>query len=314
MIASFIFLKERYKLFQYLGAAVILAGIGISFLDSVLYKSGASQVQNSAIWCVLYFSNNIPSALSGVYKEIAFKSQPMDIYYLNAWISLWQFIFGLLFFPIQFIKIFGGLTLKEIPYSLYWGAKCFIGINTIKNPGPNQVADNCAHGFGGLPVFIPVLMYLFFNIGYNIFLLLVLKYGSAALMYIASTVNLPLSNIAFYLIGIIPVFSATLGIKLHWPDYVGLIVILGGLIMYRLSGSSSSGPAEPNEEVIPVFGINQPEISHPVRHPKTSYYDENLIQPRDVTDIRASFYRRVGIMPPARQPQKMIGVDENDEV
>lgn len=37
-----------------------------------------------------------------IYKERAIRDQPMDMVYLNAWVSVYQFIGGLLLAPIVF--------------------------------------------------------------------------------------------------------------------------------------------------------------------------------------------------------------------
>lgn len=80
--------------------------------------------------------------LQGVYKEIAFKGgQDLDIYYVNAWVCIFQFLVGyrqtlrswlrpnsqflvcyfvcsLVFLPVTAIPGFGGLTFDEIPDNL----------------------------------------------------------------------------------------------------------------------------------------------------------------------------------------------------
>ena len=37
-----------------------------------------------------------------MYKESALKAQPMDVYYLNAWVAFFQFIISIPFAPIAF--------------------------------------------------------------------------------------------------------------------------------------------------------------------------------------------------------------------
>lgn len=50
---------------------------------------------------LLFFTATIPIAVSGVYKEIAFKSvQDMDVWYLNGYVALPQFLIGLLYAPL----------------------------------------------------------------------------------------------------------------------------------------------------------------------------------------------------------------------
>lgn len=75
------------------------------------------------------------------------------------------------------------------------------------------------------PVYVWV--YLFFNIIYNVLIVVILKIGSANIMWMASTVIVPLSNVVFSL-SFIPN---------HKPmkpfDILGLFIIMSGLVVYR---------------------------------------------------------------------------------
>lgn len=72
-------------------------------------------------------------------------------------------------------------------------------------------------------------MYLGFNLVYNILIVVILKYGSANILWMASTVIVPLSNVAFSL-------KITPGNKpLNTMDIVGLVIIMAGLLVYRFT-------------------------------------------------------------------------------
>ena len=62
--------------------------------------------------------------------------------------------------------------------------RCMAGYNSL--PG-----DDCSMAW------LQVLLFVLFDIIFNIFLLLVVKYGSAALMFACNTISLPLSDIMF---------------------------------------------------------------------------------------------------------------------
>lgn len=47
-------------------------------------------------WIVLYIASMIPCAASNVYKEIGLKDVDLDIWYANAWVSVYQLLWGLL--------------------------------------------------------------------------------------------------------------------------------------------------------------------------------------------------------------------------
>ena len=65
------------------------------------------------------------------------------------------------------------------------------------------------------------------NFLYNLLILLILKYGSANLLWLALTLMVPLGNVAFTL-DFMPQSQT-----LHATDIVGLVVICTGLGIYR---------------------------------------------------------------------------------
>jgi hypothetical protein len=68
-----------------------------------------------------------------------------------------------------------------------------------------------------------------FNQFYNLLIILILKYGSANLLYLALTLMVPLGNVAFTL-PFVPQHSS-----LKVTDIIGLIVICLGLGCYRFA-------------------------------------------------------------------------------
>ena len=55
---------------------------------------------------IVYFLAAIPGSISMLFKERAIRSQPMDIYYLNGWVSFYQFLGGIFIAPVIFdIKV-----------------------------------------------------------------------------------------------------------------------------------------------------------------------------------------------------------------
>lgn len=74
-----------------------------------------------------------------------------------------------------------------------------------------------------------VNIYLVFNQFYNLLIILILKYGSANLLYLALTLMVPLGNVAFTL-PFIPQNA-----PLQSTDIIGLVVICFGLGTYRFA-------------------------------------------------------------------------------
>ena len=142
MIASRIFLGNRYRWQHYFGALIILASISVNMIPLISQElrgdgggsssghhndtealrvladgggggssSGSSGGSNfppqptasEIAWnSLIYFLCCVPGAVSAVYKESALKAQPMDVYYLNAWVAFFQFIVSIPFAPIAF--------------------------------------------------------------------------------------------------------------------------------------------------------------------------------------------------------------------
>eukprot|EP01125_Pyxidicula_operculata_P011939 TRINITY_DN3909_c0_g1_i1.p1 TRINITY_DN3909_c0_g1~~TRINITY_DN3909_c0_g1_i1.p1 ORF type:complete len:216 (+),score=30.45 TRINITY_DN3909_c0_g1_i1:469-1116(+) len=160
-----------------------------------------------------------------IYKEHICKSRKMDVWYFNAWIALFQFLFGLCTFPMIFDKFLAGgnsIDPSDLPDYVENSFRCFVGSNSIANDACEETPF----------VFI---VYLIVNLIFNVSLLSVFKYGSATLASIAGSVRVALSAFAFN-------FSFVAGVKkqksLTWFDYVGVIIVIFGLIVYRMRNES----------------------------------------------------------------------------
>jgi drug/metabolite transporter (DMT)-like permease len=94
MVASAVFLKTRYGAKKKLGAAIILVGGAI-----VVAPAFRESAETSAV--LIYWSSNIPMALSAVYKEWRFADSEVHVIYLTQWVSSFQLLFGFLLFPAQ---------------------------------------------------------------------------------------------------------------------------------------------------------------------------------------------------------------------
>lgn len=85
-------------------------------------------------------------------------------------------------------------------------------------------ADNCNPQ---APLFVNI--YLVFNQFYNLLIIMILKYGSSNLLYLALTLMVPLGNVAFTL----PFVPENSPLKV--TDIIGLIIICAGLGCYRFA-------------------------------------------------------------------------------
>lgn len=215
MFTTVIFLRKRYKIIQYSGAFIILVGVIVSLLPAL---TGVSESLADLIWNIVFLSSIVPTALSSVFKEYCFRKQPIDIWELSAWVTLFQTIAGFILAPITAIP--SGLSVLDLPANMWDGCKCLVGVNSLPT-------DACAGSW------IYVSGYMLVNLLFNVFILIVLKRGSATLVYISSAVRLPLANYAFTLHIIMGDRASDLNIWI----IAGLIVILLGLVIYKLTFS-----------------------------------------------------------------------------
>lgn len=227
MAISSIFLQSQYTAAQYIGASVVLCGIVVVLIPTLSETPSASSTEPSnpyeLLWILVLIVSCVPMCLSSVYKEKALGEVEIDVTYLNGWVSLFQFLIAIpLCFPSAYVI---SVPMDEIIPNMYNGMLCWIGINTVtaENAAAGQVIDDCTYG----PFYVNT--YLFFNVVYNFLIVVVLKHGSANILWMASTVIVPVSNIVFS-------FKSMPGSKpLTFWDFLGLLVIMTGLIIYRFS-------------------------------------------------------------------------------
>jgi len=163
--------------------------------------------------------------LSSVYKEKALEETDINVIYLNGWVALYNFT------TMAFVQLpicyFMGLLPRNVPLNFYQGMQCLVGKDPPSMSLASTGVDLEAFGCSLAPIFIS--SYLCFNILYNIVLIVVLKYGSANVLWLACTMMVPAGNIAFSL-KIVPGHQ-----NLQDSDIFGLILILLGLLVYRFS-------------------------------------------------------------------------------
>mmetsp|Transcript_129837 Transcript_129837/g.258996 ORF Transcript_129837/g.258996 Transcript_129837/m.258996 type:complete len:475 (-) Transcript_129837:9-1433(-) len=229
MFMSAIMVGKRYHILQLTGAAIIVLGL-------VLAKaaSGSSDTDDVAIFNLIFFMGLVPSAMSSVYKELAFRSfaGDLDVNVIQFWVSFFQIFTNLAGMPIYTLDVLGP---QKVPFNDM--VQSTIGGNRCLLFREDQIVDQC--GFAGERTcdhcefaWTAVLGYLFFNASFNIFTMLVIKYGSAALCFLVSTLRMPLSAVAFSC----PLIMGARAVQPKMSDFVSLGVILTGLVTYRYGG------------------------------------------------------------------------------
>lgn len=220
MVVNFLLLKARFSVGQIGGAGVLVVGLVISILPALL----ADTKIDNPFWSFGYFLSIWPNAISFAFKEMVFSKMPkMDIFIVNTFGSIFQLIFSFLLLPVVSIPGLGKVPFNQLPGFVAEASQCFVGIT------PQSCIDahadcNC-HGEPWA-----TLIYMGINLSWNISLLLLLKNGGAVFTFISVAVSLPIAHLAFALPW--PLLPAS---PLHYLDIIALVIVLFGLVLYRLA-------------------------------------------------------------------------------
>lgn len=219
MVISKYMLNATYNRYQYVGAAIVASGIAVVLVPTM---TGGG----SPLWSIMMIFSCIPMTLSSVYKEIALGERELDPMYLNGWIAIFQL--GFTFVLVIPAAMAGSPAVypQDLPTNLADGFKCYTGENSIvcddDNDDDTPCSDDC-YIYG--PIFVTI--YIVVNFLYNVLILLILKYGTANLLWLALTLMVPLGNVAFTL-DFMPQSQ-----ELASTDIIGLVIICMGLFCYR---------------------------------------------------------------------------------
>ncbi len=202
-------------------------------------------------------------------------THPRQANYLQAWVALFQLLFGFLLLPLQTLSVFGadGMPWASLPRAMIDGSKCLAGYNTVMVNGTAH-ADNCSNSW------IPVTLYLAFNCLNNVLAVLVIKTSGASLLFAVSTLSLPITQVLFSLEWV----NSPADPVSCW-NLLSLALIIAGLVLYNRAWEL---PLRRFEAVsAPHFKLGAiaiPVISH--QEPSTS--------PRLTTTLRGSDESSVG--------------------
>ena len=225
MLASWIFLKRTPSPKQVLGAVIILLGVVVVILPNMLSSQRdarmASPLSSITITSqIIYFSSNIPYALSFCYKEYAFRHLSIHVILLTQWVSLYQFMIGFLLAPV--LSSINGDSVSDTYQSFQKGFQCFIG---------SSGKDTCRN----MEAFYYLSGYVTVNFIFNTLGLYLVKHGSATLNSISYAIILPLTTLTFTL----PWLGAY---KEHFNINIisGLVLVLVGFFVWKLSNDDMS--------------------------------------------------------------------------
>ena len=154
--------------------------------------------------------------------------------------------------------------------------------------------------------------YIVFNVVFNVLIIVILKYGSANILWLSSTVIVPLSNVAFSL----PFMPNSQ--PMQPIDLAGLVVIMSGLVVYRFTTNivawwqitfgimtkeeieaeqvarSIASSSERNQ--FKFLGLNQIEAVNTLMDYRVLSSQKKQLR-RSSQQIRGTFLARIGIPP-----------------
>eukprot|EP01100_Stratorugosa_tubuloviscum_P015783 TRINITY_DN940_c0_g1_i1.p1 TRINITY_DN940_c0_g1~~TRINITY_DN940_c0_g1_i1.p1 ORF type:complete len:419 (-),score=103.24 TRINITY_DN940_c0_g1_i1:59-1315(-) len=227
-ISAVIILRRVYTYWECFSILTVLVGAIISLYT----PDSSSEDENNLFYAILMAISTAPNAISFTIKEMVFLDYPtknpsLDVFIVNSHGSLFQLVLWPIFIPITILfDQTNGLSLGEYIKN---GFICFSGTT------PQYDIDNSDLDCSPNPW--PYLIYIVINIFYNIAILFLLKEASALMSFMTIKAILPISVFLFYIPWPLldpPTWS--------WAILVGLVVILAGLIMFRITTTWKDEP------------------------------------------------------------------------
>jgi drug/metabolite transporter (DMT)-like permease len=219
MVFCAILLRARYSILQIAAVLVIILGVITALIPTFTGGGGVVSGWTSLLWALCFLCGSIPLTLCSVYEEKIFHSGvTLNMNFLMAFASFYQFLAILLLFPLNIIPGFGASAPRTILSHQYEGLKCIARIPIAICP-----QCDCDNAWWILICFIVAY------VGTNYAILGVIKSGGGAqLAFVVSTLVLPLSEFAFAspLMG-----SDRESITIY--TFASLIIILVGIILER---------------------------------------------------------------------------------
>ena len=149
--------------------------------------AAAAGAGGGLIFNAIFLCSNLPSALSTIYKEVAFSEAPgLSVNKIQFWVAFYQLFGNVIWCPIYTLSILGPsrVPLGEMSDILWNGFQCFLGYDMIKAPfcsDPNnpeavpglKPCDHCEPAFGTFSTYRWVI-----QLEYNHDPMLLVKHGS----------------------------------------------------------------------------------------------------------------------------------------
>lgn len=212
MLLALLCLRQRPSTVGIFGAALIVAGLGVSACRTLILGGGGSEPVVPYWYSALLFAvGQLFLAIEKIFEEHSFGQYVADPMVMFAYTLVTQFVLYWLLLPLQTFSVFGGLRWHDLFPSLLDGLQCTAG-------GPP-----C--GVWGAPLF---WAYCAVDFWCYFFGLWVIQRGGASLMVLSSALALPLVQIVMCT----PLVGRWRA-HFFWGDGIALALVLAGFVVYQ---------------------------------------------------------------------------------
>ena len=216
LLGSIIVLKKKYKKNHYLGVFLTLYAVMVSFLPS--FSNG----QYSHPWAlILFILSLVPAVISYIFKEKYLNDKPINEWWMNLYISIWQFIFGFITFPIMLIPLKAptgnNIPLDQIGSYFRNATQCqFAGIN-------NKFDDDCVNNL------LLMIFYQIVSTIINILMFKIIRKGSSTYFVLINSLKIPIQAwLASY-----KSLSGKNYSPISWNDFFSFILLIVAILVYN---------------------------------------------------------------------------------
>lgn len=227
MVFSFLILGRVFTPQHVAGASVVVLGVLLCLINVL---RGSPGQESDPAWSVLFIASCFPLALGGCIKEWILVTNRCDANSLNAHVSLYQLLLGVCLVPlgihIQNKNVGTEIGFDQILDNFWSGFKCgCLGITTYDSFGnPKYGQDHCSESV------ISTWLYVITVCAFNLFMMWVIREGTAVLFFVASGCTIPiislLSTTSLYSwLGLSPE-------KFTWFQIFGLFLTVGGCLYF----------------------------------------------------------------------------------
>ncbi|GMI62333.1 hypothetical protein ScalyP_jg5347 [Parmales sp. scaly parma] len=200
VVISMIYLGSRYNQNHYIGCILIVFSGLVSITVELTTGTGLNEyvtangvtLSTSSLWYIIFIVGTIPAGISNCYKEKQLKVRELDIMYASLWSGYWQIFWGLLMFPINWLRMPSPANYNSPGDTGTYLANtftCFFGTAPT-----DDVQDASCESDGGSAAYWFV-WYLGFNCAFNVLMLWLTKELSATWATIATVLCLDLTSI-----------------------------------------------------------------------------------------------------------------------